>query len=233
MPVGTACRVRQLLRQPGGKSIRVMVEGIGRGRIASMATDVPCLYCEIDPEPDIPEKPSVRTEALCRRCVSLFGQYSEAVGNSPSESIITMAASGDPGYIADFAAQNVYLKPDEKQQLHEEVMRQRDEDSRSATRMIEQLVAKNQEAERAHEEQIQDLIETLNKLDKDQADRTSDLEGEMADDSHINGIEQLLQYAARGKRKGKGDYLPCQRSAEHIHLPALSHLRHRMNLPRQ
>ena len=110
--VGTACRVRQLLRQPGGKSIRVMVEGIGRGRIASMATDVPCLYCEIDPEPDIPEKPSVRTEALCRRCVSLFGQYSEAVGNSPSESIITMAASGDPGYIADFAAQNVYLKPD-------------------------------------------------------------------------------------------------------------------------
>ena len=119
--VGTACRVRQLLRQPGGKSIRVMVEGIGRGRIASMATDVPCLYCEIDPEPDIPEKPSVRTEALCRRCVSLFGQYSEAVGNSPSESIITMAASGDPGYIADFAAQNVYLKPDEKQQLLEEL----------------------------------------------------------------------------------------------------------------
>ena len=63
----------------------------------------------------------MRTEALCRRCVSLFGQYSEAVGNSPSESIITMAASGDPGYIADFAAQNVYLKPDEKQQLLEEL----------------------------------------------------------------------------------------------------------------
>ena len=39
--VGTACRVRQLLRQPGGKSIRVMVEGIGRGRIASMATTSP------------------------------------------------------------------------------------------------------------------------------------------------------------------------------------------------
>ena len=32
-----------------------------------------------------------------------------------------MAASGDPGYIADFAAQNVYLKPDEKQQLLEEL----------------------------------------------------------------------------------------------------------------
>ena len=71
---------------------------------------------------------------------------------------------------------------DEKQQLHDEVMRQRDEDSRSATRMIEQLVAKNQEAERAHEDQIQELIETLNRLDKDQADRTSELEGEMADD---------------------------------------------------
>ena len=29
--IGTVCRVRQMLRQPGGKTIRVMVEGIGRG----------------------------------------------------------------------------------------------------------------------------------------------------------------------------------------------------------
>ena len=32
-----------------------------------------------------------------------------------------MAASDDPGYISDFVAQNVYLKPEEKQQLLEEL----------------------------------------------------------------------------------------------------------------
>ena len=73
--IGTVCRVRQMLRQPGGKTIRVMVEGIGRGRIVGMITDSPCLYTEVDPLPDMEEKPSVRIEALCRRCVSLYIQY--------------------------------------------------------------------------------------------------------------------------------------------------------------
>ena len=119
--VGTVCRVRQMLRQPGGKTIRVMVEGLGRGRIVSLVTDSPCLYVEVEPLPDAAEKPSVKTEALCRRCVALFSQYAEAGGNSPTESLISVAASNDPTYISDFVAQNVYLKPEEKQQLLEEL----------------------------------------------------------------------------------------------------------------
>ena len=119
--VGTVCRVKQMLRQPGGKTIRVMVEGLGRGRIVSLITDSPCLYTEVEPLPDLPEKLSVRTEALMRRCVSLFGQYSEAGGNAPTESLIGIASSRDPAYVADFVAQNVYLKPEEKQGLLEEL----------------------------------------------------------------------------------------------------------------
>lgn len=119
--VGTVCRVRQMLRQPGGKTIRVMVEGLGRGKIVSLVTDSPCLYVEVEPLPDAAEKPSVKTEALCRRCVALFSQYAEAGGNSPTESLISVAASNDPTYISDFVAQNVYLKPEEKQQLLEEL----------------------------------------------------------------------------------------------------------------
>ena len=73
--IGTVCRIRQTLRQPSGKTVRIMVEGIGRGRIGSLITDSPCLYAEIEPVPDIEEKRSVKIEALMRRCVSLFGQY--------------------------------------------------------------------------------------------------------------------------------------------------------------
>ena len=110
--VGTVCRVRQMLRQPGGKSVRVMVEGIGRGRIVSLVTDSPCLYAEIEPLPDVSEKPSNRIEALCRRCVALYGQYSELSGSAPTESLINLVSSNDPAYIADFIAQNIYLKPE-------------------------------------------------------------------------------------------------------------------------
>ena len=119
--VGTVCRVKQTLRQPGNKTVRVMVEGIGRGKITTLITDSPCLYTEVEPMPDIEEKPSVKIEALCRRCVTLFSQYTEASGNAPTESLISLAASQDPAYIADFVAQNVYLKPEEKQHLLEEL----------------------------------------------------------------------------------------------------------------
>ena len=119
--IGTVCRVRQMLRQPGGKTVRVMVEGIGRGRIISLITDSPCLYTEVEPLNDVEEKSTVKIEALCRRCVTLFSQYTEASGNSPAESLISVAASDDAAYIADFVAQNVYLKPEEKQQLLEEL----------------------------------------------------------------------------------------------------------------
>ena len=108
-----------------------------------------------------------------------------ALKNELSQLDIAPALDDDLELVDEDAEERIRVledRLDEKQQLHDEVMRQRDEDSRSATRMIEQLVAKNQEAERAHEEQIQEMIETLNKLDKDQADRTADLEGEIADE---------------------------------------------------
>ncbi len=119
--VGTVCQIRQLLRQPGGKTVRVMVEGIARGRVTHEITDSPCYYVEVEPLPDVKEKASVKTEALTRRCVSLFGQYVEASGSVIQESVISVAASTDPGYVSDFVAQSVYLKPEEKQALLEEL----------------------------------------------------------------------------------------------------------------
>ena len=119
--IGTVCRVRQMLRQPGGKTIRVMVEGIGRGRIVGMITDSPCLYTEVEPLPDVEEKPGVRIEALCRRCVSLYSQYLQASDNLLQETLVSIMANTDPKYISNFVAQNTYLKPEEKQQLLEEL----------------------------------------------------------------------------------------------------------------
>ena len=62
--VGTVCRVRQLLRQPSGKALRVMVEGVARARVVSLITDSPCLYVELEPAPATSEKHTAKTEAL-------------------------------------------------------------------------------------------------------------------------------------------------------------------------
>lgn len=119
--VGAVCRVRQILRQPGGKAIRVMVEGLARGRIDSLSSDTPCMFAEIEPLPDIEERPTVKTEALCRRCTALFGEYADIASGVTPESVINILGSTDAAYVADFIAQNIYLKPDEKQQLLEEL----------------------------------------------------------------------------------------------------------------
>ena len=42
--VGTVCRVRQLLRQPGSKTVRIMVEGLARGRLDTLTMDSPSLF---------------------------------------------------------------------------------------------------------------------------------------------------------------------------------------------
>ena len=56
--VGTVCRVRQLLRQPGSKTVRIMVEGLARGRLDALTMDTPSLFGEIEPMPDAPGKPT-------------------------------------------------------------------------------------------------------------------------------------------------------------------------------
>lgn len=119
--VGTVCRVRQMLRQPGGKTVRVMVEGAARGRIESVTMDSPCMFAEIEPMPDVSEKTTVKTEALCRRCTALYGEYAEISGSVAPESVINIMTSTDAAYVSDFIAQNIYLKPREKQSLLEEL----------------------------------------------------------------------------------------------------------------
>lgn len=118
--IGTVCRIRQMLRQPGNRSIRVMAEGLARGIIAEIGMDKPCLFAEIDPLPDTAEKPSLRTEALCRHACSLFSDYAEVSGNIAPNVVINIMTSTDPAYVCDYIAQNIYLKPPEKQRLLEE-----------------------------------------------------------------------------------------------------------------
>ncbi len=119
---GVVCRIRQLMRQPGGKLCKVMAEGLYRGRIASLTSEQPYLFGEIESVPDREERvASDRKEALMRNVVSLFEDYIQLVGNMPPEMLLNLIVSRDPAYVADYTAQNVRLDYRKKQELLEQL----------------------------------------------------------------------------------------------------------------
>ena len=118
--VGTLCKIRQILRLPGG-GVRVMVDGIRRAKLVNIVNDDEYFLAEIEtfPVDSIVEKFTPRLEATIRKALELFDQYSVLTSNVTPETVLSISASINPGYIADFITQNVYLKPEQKQQVLE------------------------------------------------------------------------------------------------------------------
>ena len=73
--IGTIAKIKQMLRLPGD-SIRVLVEGVTRGRINRTLIEVPYFKCEIEELPDNePKELTARTEALMRSVLGAFDEY--------------------------------------------------------------------------------------------------------------------------------------------------------------
>lgn len=119
--IGTVCRIKQLLRVPGSDVIRVLAEGVSRAELVNYELRPTMLYAYVESISDAPIKKTVKAEALVRQCVSLFDEYSRLSGNLPPDMLSKVASLDDPAFIADYISQNIYLHPDKKQQLLEEI----------------------------------------------------------------------------------------------------------------
>ncbi len=118
--IGTVSNVRQILRLPG-KSIRVMVEGVTRGRLVSLTQQNPYLLAEVAEVENPAERVTVRGEALVRHAYELFERYGELSPRMSADALVNVMSSEDPGYIADFIAQNIVMRVADKQAILEEV----------------------------------------------------------------------------------------------------------------
>lgn len=118
--VGTISNVRQILRMPGD-NIRVMVEGESRGMLLQMTQEKPYLKADVQKLEDQSFRDSARTEALMRATYDLFQTYTELAPKVSPDLIIQILASQDPGYIADYIAQNVPMRNSDKQVILEEL----------------------------------------------------------------------------------------------------------------
>ena len=119
--VGTVSSVKQILRLPGD-NVRVMVEGSARGRLVSLSKTRPFLQGEVEVLP-VPEhtRNTPKTEALIRSTYELFERYAELSPRMTGDVLISVLSSEDPGYIADYIAQNIAMRASDKQAILEEL----------------------------------------------------------------------------------------------------------------
>ena len=120
--IGTVCTIHQVLKIPGSNIVKVMVEGRCRARAMSIEESRPCYNATVEKLPETKlASVTPKVEALVRNCINLFDEYSEVTGTVPPETFLSVVDNTDPGYVADYIAQNVFLKHSEKQEILDEL----------------------------------------------------------------------------------------------------------------
>jgi ATP-dependent Lon protease len=117
--VGTLAEIKQLLKLPGG-TIRVLVEGISRGRVLNYTANEPFFRVEIEELKDLTVK-TAEIEALMRSLVYQFEQYVKLSKRIPPETVVSVINLEEPGRLADIIASHMNLKVDDRQVILESV----------------------------------------------------------------------------------------------------------------
>ncbi|MBR6207544.1 MAG: endopeptidase La [Oscillospiraceae bacterium] len=121
--VGTVCRLSQILRAPGNSNgAKAIVDGLYRARMLRLTAETPCLWANVQILSDEKaDNSSLRCAALLRTCNSLFSEYASATGSIPPEVLLRCASRQDASFVSDYITQNVFLQPESKQQLLEDL----------------------------------------------------------------------------------------------------------------
>jgi ATP-dependent Lon protease len=115
--VGTIANIVQSLKLPDG-NIKVLVEGVERGKIVSVTEDEGFFKAVIRTTAFRVE-PGNQLDALVGRVTNLFEQYVKLSQNLNYETMIAAIRVDDPGKLADTVGANLQLTIEEKQELLE------------------------------------------------------------------------------------------------------------------
>ncbi|KLU59550.1 Lon protease 1 [Peptococcaceae bacterium CEB3] len=112
--VGTIAEVKQLLKLPGG-TMRVLVEGMARGKIKEFLAEEPFFQVRVEEYGEGPVPMTPDLEALTRGVTDQFEEYAKLGKKVPSEAVGAVLAVEEPGRLADIVAAHLNLKVAEKQ----------------------------------------------------------------------------------------------------------------------
>ncbi|MDO4869957.1 MAG: endopeptidase La [Bacillota bacterium] len=117
--IGTIAKIKQMLKLPGD-SIRVLVEGICRGKIAETLFEVPYFKCRVKPLPDDDKaNDDSEAEALMRTVLGSFDEYININQNLAPEVFASVVTIDSPGRMADMIASHLEIKIEDKQAVLE------------------------------------------------------------------------------------------------------------------
>ena len=119
--IGTVARVTQILRV-SDRVLRVMMEGACRARLKRLWQREPFLQAQVE----LIDEPatschSKRTEAMLRQTYASVTEYAELAQKLPDDVYAAILSTNDPGYLADFIAQQLNLRYQDKQDILDEL----------------------------------------------------------------------------------------------------------------
>lgn len=118
--IGTVCKVKQMIKLPG-ETVRVLVEGLSRGSIKEVKLENGYYNAKIEEivfdEENAQEDPEL--EAYVRNVFDVFEEYITIGNRTSPEILISLSETENIDRFVDTVAANIYLKPEQKQQVLE------------------------------------------------------------------------------------------------------------------
>lgn len=118
--IGTISEIKQILNLPDG-NIRILVEGIHRGKITEYRPTERFVEVEIEKQPDIPAEDPLYVQVLIRRLQRLTQEFLDFYDRFSPEAIASLLSFDDPGEMADSVAANLPIQPKYKQTVLDEI----------------------------------------------------------------------------------------------------------------
>ena len=115
--IGTLVKIKQMLKLPGD-AIRVLVEGIERGRLLAVEKEEPYLLCQIqfDIEEEVGDR-GLTEETLMRKLLADFDEFVSMNSKIPDELFMTIAGYKKGAVLADIITSHLEIGTEEKQKV--------------------------------------------------------------------------------------------------------------------
>ena len=190
-PVGTVSVIRQILRL-SESSVRVMTEGKCRARLRRLWQAEPYLQANVAPMEELrPRISDSQLEALLRQTYANFGLYAAHAPRISEEMAAAVMDDRDPGHLADFIAQNIVLRYQDKQIILEEIR------PVPRLRKVNELLAREAEVLSVEQELEGKIRQQMGEVQRDHIIREQIrlLQRELGedDDSELNEYRQKIE----------------------------------------
>ncbi|MBU3143543.1 endopeptidase La [Clostridium sp. CF012] len=116
--IGTVCNIKQILKLPGD-TIRVLVEGLKRGKISEYKNNESFVQAEVEIIEDEDFEDDKKCKALVRIIDKSFEEYINLSANNFPDALFSLEETKEPGRYCDIVSSYLILKPETKQKLLE------------------------------------------------------------------------------------------------------------------